>query len=233
MPNQGIFVSFEGISGVGKTFFSQQLHTICQDLPITFVSEIIDRHDSSHLDSRIIALLRESGDRFFQNPYPLTTTFLLFAHTAHDAEAKIRPALTDGQILIKDRYLDSVAIYQALLLCPDSLAQQIEIANELYRIGARWCLVPDVTFLLEDDFDTAIHRAQVRNGECYRADELALLQGAAQLYTIYAQYHASRIVRMNRQCMTNHAILQSLQSHLMRCAERKEQWYTTDTINEV
>jgi dTMP kinase len=220
MPKPGVFASFEGISGVGKSFFCEQLQTISQDLPIKFVSEIIDRHGDS-MDSRIITLLRESGDRFFQNPYPLTTTFLLFAHTMYDAEAKIRPALTDGHILIKDRYIDSVAVYQALLLCPHSFEQQIALANELYQIGTRWYPAPDVTFLIEDKFDTAIHRAQERNGDCYRADELAILSGAAQLYDIYAQQHPSRIVRLNRQHMTNHTIVQCLRSHLIRCVERK------------
>ncbi len=217
MRKQGIFVSFEGISGVGKSFLCQQLRT-CQDLPIKFVSELIDRRGDS-MDSRIITLLRESGDRFFQNPYPLTTTFLLFTLTMHDTEAKIRPALTDGQILIKDRYIDTLAVYQAILLCPGSFEQQVALANELYHIGVRWCPAPDVTFLIEDDFNTAIHRAEVRNGDHYRDDELAILNNAAKLYDAYAQYHPSRIVRLNRQELTNECILQRLRHHLVHDLE--------------
>ncbi len=214
MKKQGLFVSFEGISGVGKSFLCQQLRMICHDLPIRFVAEIVDRHGNS-LDSRIISLLRETGDRFFQNEYPLTTTFLLFALTMHDTEAKIRPALTNGHILIKDRYIDTLAVYQALLLCPDSFEQQVELANELYRIGTRWCPSPDITFLVEDDFDTAIQRAQERNGDIYRDDELVILNGAARLYVAYARHHASRIVRINRQIMTNEDIMQFLRHHLV------------------
>lgn len=214
MQRQGIFVSFEGISGVGKSYLCRQLRTIYQDLPIKCVSEIIDRQGES-MDSRIIALLRESGDRFFQNSYPLTTTFLLFALTMHDTEARIRPALADGYILIKDRYIDTLAVYQAILLCPDSFEQQVALANELYHIGIRWCPAPDITFLIEDDFDTAIQRAQERNGDCYRDDELAILSSAARLYDAYAQYHTSRIVRINRQELTKDTIIQYLQRYLV------------------
>lgn len=220
MQKQGLFVSFEGISGVGKSFLCQQLRTVCHDLPIRFISEIIDRH-GDNIDTRIIALVRESGDRFFQNPYPLTTTFLLFALAMHDTEAKIGPALADGQILIKDRYIDTLAVYQAILLCPNSFEQQVVLANELYQIGTRWCPAPDITFLVEDDFDTAIQRAQQRNGDCYREDELAILSNAARLYDAYAQHHTSRIVRIKRQETTSEHIVQFLHRHLVLSTDRE------------
>src|ERR1700692_3043666 len=122
--SRGSICSLEGISGVGKSYLIQALRPALADLPVTFLSEVVDR-TGQDLDRDIIALLAKRGDRFFRSGKPLTETFLLLALKMCDYETRIAPALAQDRIVIEDRSLDTIAIYQALILYPDSLEQQV------------------------------------------------------------------------------------------------------------
>lgn len=111
---QGVLCSLEGISGVGKSYLAHILKEVMVDVPVTFVSEVVDRH-GRELDREIIAVLAASKDRFFRGGKPLTETFLLLALKMFDFETCIAPFLAEGHVVIEDRSLDTIAIYQALI----------------------------------------------------------------------------------------------------------------------
>jgi dTMP kinase len=201
---RGLIISLEGISGVGKSYLCQRLRE-CMDLPIA-VQEEIPEWRGDDLGRRITELLRSSGDLFFRNDYPLTTTFLLLSLAMYREETKIK-TLPPGQILLKDRSIDSLAVYQAILLCPN-LEEQLEKAQELYALLTRWTTLPDLTFLIEDDFDVAIGRAEQRNQRIYPDDERMLLSTAQRLYEKCTNLYPTRILRINRQTMPTDKIIQ-------------------------
>lgn len=216
-PREGLLVSLEGISGCGKTYLSAKLHAALKEFPTTCVQEIAERRGDG-LDLRIIALLHHSQDRFFRMGAPLTETFLLQALKMYDFEALIAPVLTQGSVVIEDRSLDTIAVYQALMLWPQQQERWLGTAQTLYEQAAHWRRPPDVTFLLEDDFDTALARAQQRSTRRFNVDEVTVLRHAAGLYEAYATCYQSRIVRIDRRVLSEEALLQRI------CQEILARW---------
>ncbi|BCL79645.1 thymidylate kinase [Ktedonobacteria bacterium brp13] len=213
--DHGWLVSFEGISGCGKTYLIEALRSRVSIETTTFVTEVVDREGSA-LDREIINILAKAQDRFFRGGKPRTETFLLLALKMFDYEARIAPALATEHIVIEDRSIDTIAIYQSLLLYPEkSLEQQLEVAYEIYDLAAHWRRAPDLTFLIEDRFDVALKRVEQREGQRLAADERAILQQAAQLYTSYARNYPSRFVLLNRQTLPTDTVLQTISNHLL------------------
>ena len=198
---KGVHASFEGISGCGKSYILSRLRETLHDVPHTIIEEIEDRTERAGLDQGIITLLKSQGDRFFRGGCPRTETLLLLALKAYDAEVDIMPALAQGHLVIEDRSIDTIAIYQALVLHPSDLQRQLETANLLYHCACQWRPAPEVTFLFEDAFTTCLERAQQRSANVYSAEEIALLHAAATLYEHYAaqEHQRERIVHLDRQ----------------------------------
>lgn len=209
MGNNGLLVSLEGISGAGKTYLTKKLISALDEKTTLFVSELSDRSGNG-LDKRIIGVLHHTGDRFFRSGMPLAEMFLLLALKMADYEAHIADALRRGLTVVEDRSIDTVAIYQAILLVPDASAARLDIANRIYAMGAQWRHPPDVTFLVEDDFDQCITRAEQRQQQRFSDDELQLLRNAADLYAQYAPGHARRIVRLDRRSMREDEIVRRI-----------------------
>lgn len=207
--HDGILASLEGISGCGKTYFVAKLQAALKETPTTFIKEVTNRQGNG-LDLRIITLLSNSEDRFFRMGVPRTETFLLLALKMYDYEALISPTLAQGGIAIEDRSLDTIAVYQSILLWPHNQERWLETANMIYDQATHWRRPPDITFLLEDDFDMALVRAQQRSKRTFNSDEVAILRNAATLYDAYADYHQPRIMRLDRRSMSDDAIIQAI-----------------------
>lgn len=211
----GCLASFEGISGCGKTYLIEALKSRVPIETTAFVTEVVDREGLA-LDREIISLLATCGDRFFRSGKPRTETFLLLALKMFDYEVRISPALATGHMVIEDRSIDTIAIYQSMLLYPEkSIEQQLEVAHEIYNLATRWRRTPDITFLIEDNFDTALKRVEQRESQLLTVDERAILQRAAQLYTSYARAYPSRFVILNRERLSKDALLQIICNHLL------------------
>lgn len=221
MLSHGTICSLEGISGVGKSYLIQALRPALADLPVTFLSEVVDR-TGQDLDRDIIALLAKRGDRFFRSGKPLTETFLLLALKMCDYEARIAPALAHNWMVLEDRSLDTIAVYQALILHPDSLERQLQAAREIYAIGAQYRRPPDLTFLIEDEFSVALARIEQREQKPLAQEEIAVLQQAAILYARYAEEQAARFVRIPRPLFSLDQLVQTIRDHLLTLASRQE-----------
>ena len=139
-----MFISFEGIDGVGKStqirLAEEYLRGLGRDVLTTF------EPGGTELGQEIRnLLLHRKGD-----VAPRSEALLYAADRAHHVATKIRPALADGKIVITDRYLDSSVAYQGAgrVLDPDEVRGVSMWATE--------GLVPDVTVVL--DLDPAIGR---------------------------------------------------------------------------
>jgi dTMP kinase len=212
MESTGLLVSLEGISGVGKTYFARKLIAALDESTTRFVNELSDRSGNG-LDKQIIDALRHSGDRFFRSGMPLSETFLLLALKMADYEKHIAHALQSGFTVVEDRSIDTVAVYQSILLRTNSLGERLDLSNKIYMMAAQWRHPPDVTFLIEDEFDVCITRAEARQGAGFAEDELELLRDAADLYAHYAEMHTPRVVRLDRRIMDEENIIRRV------CAE--------------
>jgi len=210
----GILASIEGISGTGKSYFVSKLRNELQDIPARFLPELSDRTGDG-MDRKIIAALRQTNDQFLRTGLPRTETFLLLALKIFDYENTIANSLKRGEMVIEDRSIDSIAVYQSIMLCSNNGDQMLKTANEIYELVSHWRQPPDITFLIQDDFQTAVRRAETRQKRPFTSDELGILRRASNLYSEYATFHKQRIVPLDRRRMNDARILDEMKQSLL------------------
>ncbi|CAB4547853.1 MAG: dTMP kinase [Actinobacteria bacterium] len=153
-----MFISFEGIDGVGKStqirLAEEYLRGLGRDVLTTF------EPGGTELGQEIRnLLLHRKGD-----VAPRSEALLYAADRAHHVATKIRPALADGKIVITDRYLDSSVAYQG--------AGRKLSAEEVRNISV-WAvdgLLPDLTILLDLDAAKAAERRETTGQEADRLE---------------------------------------------------------------
>ena len=150
--NKGLFISFEGIDGVGKTTQVEALKDHLQSLG----REVVVTREPGGTD--LGKSLREI--LLHGTSVSARTEALLFAadRAQHVAQV-IRPALSRGAVVITDRYIDSSLAYQA---------GGRELTMDDVRTLSEWAtdsLWPNRTYLLDmqpEDAFKRLHREQDR-----------------------------------------------------------------------
>jgi dTMP kinase len=140
-----LFISFEGIDGVGKSTQADLLEAHLVGLSREVVRTL--EPGGSELGRDIRKLLLHSG-----HVDARAEALLYAADRAHHVATVIRPALAEGKVVITDRYLDSSVAYQG--------AGRILGATEV-RDLSMWAiqgLLPALTVLLDLDADSAVAR---------------------------------------------------------------------------
>ena len=140
-----MFISFEGIDGVGKSTQADLLEAHLVGLSREVVRTL--EPGGSELGRDIRKLLLHSG-----HVDARAEALLYAADRAHHVATVIRPALAEGKVVITDRYLDSSVAYQG--------AGRILGANEV-RDLSMWAiqgLLPALTVLLDLDAASAVTR---------------------------------------------------------------------------
>ena len=141
-----MFITFEGIDGVGK---STQLNLLQQWLEGRG-HEVVRTLEpgGTELGQEIRhLLLHRKGD-----VAPRSEALLYAADRAHHVATKIRPALEAGKVVLSDRYFDSSVAYQGA-------ARELDV--EEVRNISLWAvdnLLPDLTVLLDLDAESAMIR---------------------------------------------------------------------------
>lgn len=194
---KGKLLSLEGISGTGKTFYREQLEkNINNQENILFIKEIFNETQEG-LNQKIFSALYHTKDRFFNMGVPLTETMLLLSRSMYKYESTIRQALEDGKTVIEDRSIDTIALYQAILIAQKNGGNPLEIAEQIYSFAGSFRQLPQKTFLLLGNPDLAISRAEKRDGIPYKPDEIRLLKAVDKFYSIYADAHPERFIKLN------------------------------------
>lgn len=148
---RGLFVTFEGIDGSGK---STQAHRLAAALGAAGHDPVLTREPGGSPGAEEIRRLLVEGE---PDRWSAETEILLFTAARRDhLEKTIEPALAAGRIVICDRFADSTRVYQGavrstLLTLVDTLHAQM--------IGRD----PDLTFLIDVDPDQALARGLARN----------------------------------------------------------------------
>ena len=145
----GLFISFEGGDGVGKT---TQIRILAELLKEAGVGHILTREPGgTDLGSAIRELLLHGDDIS-----PRAEALLYAADRAHHVATRIRPALERGDVVLTDRYLDSSVAYQGA-----ARALGTQEVREL-SLWATDALLPDLTILLDAEPDIASRRTMAR-----------------------------------------------------------------------
>ena len=152
MSGCGLFISFEGIDGSGK---STQARRLAADLRAAGHKVVLTREPGGSPGAEDIRALVLEGDTDRWSP---ETEVLLFTAARRDhLERVIAPALAEGEIVICDRFVDSTRIYQGLGRA--DLRGLVDRLHEL-MIGCE----PDLTVLIDIAPDVGLDRALSRAG---------------------------------------------------------------------
>jgi dTMP kinase len=149
---RGLFVTFEGLDGSGK---STQLRRLKEWLEAAGRTVTPTRQPGgTRVGDRIRALLLDSRTDSLS---PLAELGLMFSDRAQSIAQVIEPALAAGHIVLCDRFTDSSEAYQG---GGRQLGSQVVLDLHGALCGG---LEPDLTLLLLPDFDTSLARARQRN----------------------------------------------------------------------
>ena len=158
----GLFITFEGIDGSGKSTQSQLLYDTLNDLGISVIQT---REPGGSIGAEIIRSLLVSGDT---DRWSAETEILLFTAARRDhLEKTIQPALTKNQIVICDRFVDSTRVYQGV-----ARADLRQTVDELHSIIIK--KEPDITFIIDTDPEKSLTRGLARNSGEDRFEEFGL-----------------------------------------------------------
>ncbi len=153
MANRGLFITFEGTDGAGKTTQIQRLST---ELRQTGYDICLTREPGGTPISEQIRDMLLNPDH---GEMAATTELLLYAASrAQHVSEIIKPALESGKIVISSRFADAMVVYQGY-----GRGLDLERINRLNRIATDG-VTPDVTFVLDLPVEIGLQRVQKSRG---------------------------------------------------------------------
>jgi dTMP kinase len=184
----GIFISFEGIDGAGK---STHIDALAQALQAAGRSVLRTREPGgTPLGEQLRALaLNEAMD-------PLTEALLMFAARREHLVQVIEPALARGDAVLCDRFTDATLAYQGGGRGFDwAVLEQLERWVQAHPGGVRQ---PDLTILFELDPAVAATRlAGARVPDKFEAQPQDFFRRVADGYARRATADARRFARID------------------------------------
>ncbi|WP_310611852.1 dTMP kinase [Limnohabitans sp.] len=214
MTKTGLFISFEGIDGAGKS-------THIDGLAAAFKAQ-----------GRQVTLTREPGGTPLAEKLremvlhdamdALTEALLIFAARRDHLQNVIEPALARGDVVLCDRFTDATFAYQgsgrgfdlAVLGKLESWVQAMpaDVAGRSSN-GLRQ---PDVTVWFElDPAIAAVRLAGARVPDRFEAQPIAFFQKVSEGYAARAQADSSRFVRLDA-AQTREAVWQQLHHNFVQ-----------------
>jgi len=159
LPNGGLFITFEGGEGAGK---STQIRRLADRLRGLGHDVLVTREPGGSPGAEAVRHVLLSGAA---EPFGPRMEALLFAAARSDhVEQVIRPAVERGAIVLCDRFLDSTRVYQGVTGGLDAA-----FVAALERIVVNG-MMPDLTLILDLSPVEGLRRAGARRGADAAAD---------------------------------------------------------------
>ena len=187
--NRGKFIALEGGEGAGK---STQARLLADALRAQGIDVVTTREPGGTPGAEVIRglLLGLDGEGW----HPRAEALLFAAARSDHVERLIKPALSRGQWVICDRFLDSSRAYQG----GGGGLSDADIL-ELHRIGSQG-LLPDLTLLMEVPPAGAAERLAARDtagSDRIGGREAAYHARVAEAFARFAEADPARFVRID------------------------------------
>jgi len=156
---KGLFISFEGIEGTGKTIQSKLLYEHFKKTGYTVI--LTEEPGGTKIGLKIREVLLSVENKEIT---PVTELLLYNASRAQHIKEVILPALNKGGIVITDRFSDSTVAYQGY-----GRGIDLKLIDSLERMVTEG-LKPDITLLIDLDAETGL----LRNKGINKTDRLEL-----------------------------------------------------------
>ncbi len=153
MKKTGLFITFEGIEGCGKTTQMNLLSDYLKNegFPVLKTRE----PGGTKIGEKIRDILLNPDNKKMANE---TEILLYGASRTQHIEEIIKPALKSGKIVLCDRYADSTLAYQGF-----GRNMGISFIKRAYRLSLG-TIQPDLTILLDLDVKAGLDRIKNRKG---------------------------------------------------------------------
>ncbi len=180
---RGLFITMEGIEGVGKT---TNLEFVQQCLRASHIDVVVTREPGgTALGEKIRTLLLDHRNQTMADD---TELLLMFAARAQHIAEVIEPALAEGKWVLCDRFTDATYAYQGG-------GRGIDVG----RIAQleQWVqgpLRPDITLLLDAPVEVGLARAAKRKQEAdrFEREKQAFFERIRSAYLALAAQHPGR-----------------------------------------
>lgn len=163
MKKNGLFITLEGIEGVGKSSLAKQLFAWLQEKQVPCL--LTREPGGTEIAESIRHILLKHHNEPMAND---TELLLMFAGRAQHLAQLIRPALAQGQWVICDRFTDASYAYQGG-------GRGIDFARiHMLEQFVHADLQADLTFLLTAPVKLALSRVRQRNNQVDRIEQETL-----------------------------------------------------------
>lgn len=183
--HKGLFITFEGIEGVGKSTAIRFLEAyllekhfevlVTREPGGTEVAEVIRKILLAHYAEPIV---------------PVTELLLMFASRAQHIEHVIKPALAENKIILCDRFTDASFAYQGggRGIAEDYITVIQNLVHKDFK--------PDLTILLDAPAKIGAQRAKHRGTESDRIEmeKIQFFERARQCYLARAAQEPDRFI---------------------------------------
>ncbi|MBI5230754.1 MAG: dTMP kinase [Coriobacteriales bacterium] len=178
----GVFVTFEGCEGCGK---STQIRRLADSLEAVGIDVLVTREPGgTSVGEHIRGLLLDPDT----GPITPRAELLLYeASRAQIVEEVIRPALDAGKVVLCDRFADSSTAYQSYGRGLD--LAEVERLNDAATAG----LAPDRTIVLDVDAAVGLERATGAGADRLEAEDLAFHERVREGFLEIARRHPERV----------------------------------------
>jgi dTMP kinase len=163
VEGRGLFITFEGIDGSGKTTQIRKLRQMLEAANIPF--EVIREPGGTMIGEKIRSILL---DKEHTNMSPEAELLLYEAARAQIVSERILPALASGRTVICDRFYDSTVAYQGY--ARGLSLEAVDLVNRIATGG----LEPDLTFLMDMSVQEAASRLEGRKNDSDRLESEGL-----------------------------------------------------------
>lgn len=205
----GLFISFEGGEGCGK---STQIAALSERLKAAGHAVVQSREPGgTPLGEAIRKLLQH--DAAGEGMHPEAELLLFAASRAQHVRELIAPALEAGQVVLCDRFMDSTTVYQGVARAID--AAQVEAMNQ-FAIGQTQ---PDLTILIDLPPEVGLARVHRRSdGQLDRMEQEAIefYQAVRSGYLELAQAEPARFLVLD-----GSQAIEVLESQIWDAVQRK------------
>ncbi|MDX5853109.1 dTMP kinase [Bacillus cereus group sp. BfR-BA-01363] len=200
MCTSGLFISIEGGEGSGKSALIQGLALYLEEQGMKCLTS---REPGG------VKVAEEIRELIMKNEMDAITEALLFASARREHfKNKISPALTEGKIVICDRFVDSSIVYQGYV-------QGIGMDNVLSinSQALEGLVMPHLTLYLDVEPTIALNRIAQNNRETNRFDEKSMEfhNKVREGYLLIEEKYSNRIKKVDASLSKEEVLHQSIE----------------------